>query len=156
LQAFARNPFHGRDTGKAMFLVNSGSVSPKTALRLVSGTGCENCCRQRIRKITWPFLKRWCTYCVHGNTTSSYRLQNDYSIPPSVFEGLPKVTGDLYNRYVGSAYTLDFYLNSDVVEAYNANLSEEEKISSLDDILAKRCAALDSRAAILSRKTHVL
>ena len=77
------------EVGKA---VASKQAGTKRALGLFLQTGCEECGRARIRKVQWPFLKRWCYGCLVRATVIGIRLRNQCRLDKRFVLGLPYVT----------------------------------------------------------------
>ena len=135
LETFARCKDHCRDALDALEYVKKGQISAQRALQLVVGTGCENCNCKRIRKVTWPFFKRWCQPCVESLTVVDYKLKKLYKIEFWVYGNLPYILSEMYNRQHG-AYTVKCYLTESVLNNYRRfkNMNHITSLSQIENI----------------------
>jgi len=135
LETFARCKDHCREALYALEYVKKGKISSQRALQLVVGTGCENCNCKRIRKVSWPFFKRWCQPCVESLTVADYKLKDIYKIEFWVYGNLPFILSEMYNRQHG-AYTIKCYLTESVLDNYRRfkNMKHVTSLSQIENI----------------------
>jgi hypothetical protein len=131
------------EVGKAIASKQAGA---KRALGLFLQTGCEECGRARIRKVQWPFLKRWCYGCLVRATVIGIRLRNQCRLDKRFVLGLPYVTRQLYSRYAG-AYEARFYLIQDVAAKYSRIF--DVRVTTIEDMI------MDSDEREAERKLEV-
>jgi hypothetical protein len=134
LQVFRRcSEMHVRDVETAVRHVEEERLTPLRACVLVTTTGCEVCGAKRIRKVQWPFGGRICDGCLKQITTSDYRILERYLIDAGELRAhnLPFVRAELYAPRVGS-YSLNFYLNRDVLRLLRSKHGSKCDFASLD------------------------
>jgi len=135
LETFAKCKDHCREALEALQYVKNGKISAQRALQLVVGTGCENCNCKRIRKVSWPFFKRWCQPCVESLTVADYKLKDIYKIEFWVYGNLPFILSEMYNRQYG-AYTIKCYLTESVLDNYRRfkNMKHVTSLAQIENI----------------------
>lgn len=117
-----------RESFVAVKLVRDGSMTPKQAVLLLAGTGCQMCGAPKIRKVYWPFRVRCCRTCLVDSTTSDYRLAQGFRLTRADLEGLPHIQTLMYSpnaKSYAKTYMLTFFWNADVARVLNSKLGVE-------------------------------
>lgn len=92
-------------------------MSFRRYLSLMAGRGCEMCKQSdRVRKVYWPFNVRCCTECLHANTISEFRLQ-EQGVDPYTYLGLPYNIGYFYSELYRTQQQVKFYWKKHVQRA---------------------------------------